>query len=139
MNRIRSIITLALFATVALGLTGCGPSSTTVQGKVSYKGKPVVWGSVTIVASDGSVHQAGIDTDGTYTIPKVPLGGSKVGVESSAPPTPGASRGDARGSVAPPPPPPGAWFAIPVSLSDPKTSGVTLDIRSGQSADIDLK
>ena len=139
MNRIRTTITLPLFAAAVFGLIGCGPSGTTVEGKVTYQGKSVVWGSVTLVASDGSVHQVGIETNGTYTIPKVPLGGAKVGVESSAPPKPNPNRGDARGSAAPPTPPAGAWFAIPVTLADPKTSGVTLDIRSGQPADIDLK
>ena len=135
----RTLFALVL-PVMLLAIAGCGPATTTVAGKVTYQGKTVVWGSVTLIASDGTVHQVGIGTDGTYTLPKVPLGSAKVGVESSAPPTGRTGeRGDARGSVAPPPPPPGAWFAIPVTLSDPMKSGVVLDIRSGLPADIELK
>lgn len=131
----------ALLMTCVALTAGCGPATTTAAGKVTFQGKPVVWGSVTLVAADGTVHQAGIETDGTYEVPNFPVGPAKVGVESSQPPTPGVRgrEGDARGSVAPPPPPPGVWFAIPATLSDPAKSGVTLEVRKGQPADIDLK
>jgi hypothetical protein len=139
-NLLRTIAGLA-FVTAVLLPTGCSPSSTTASGKVTYQGKPVVWGSVTLVAADGSVHQAGIEPDGTYTVSNVPVGSVKVGVESSAPPVPGVRGrdGDARGSVPPPAPPPGAWFPLPANLSDPAKSGLTIEIRKGQPANIDVK
>ena len=128
-----------LMTCVAL-TAGCGPATTTAAGKVTFQGKPVVWGSVTLVAADGTVHQAGIEPDGTFTVPKFPVGSAKVGVESSPPPVAGVRGGaDARGSAPPPPPPPGAWFALPAGLADPAKSGVTIEVRKGQPADIELK
>ena len=68
---------------------GCGPRTGTAAGKVTYQGKPVVWGSVTLRAADGSLHQAGINLDGTYRVDRVPAGPAQVGV-SSPDPTPSA-------------------------------------------------
>ena len=131
----------ALLMALAALTADCGPGSATAAGKVTFQGKPVVWGSVTLVAADGSVHQAGIEPDGTYTVPNVPVGTAKVGVESSSPPVPGVRGrdGDARGSAPPPPPPPGAWFALPATLSDPAKSGVTVEVRRDKPADLELK
>ena len=69
----------ALLLTLACLPAGCAPSTTTASGKVSYQGKPVVWGSVTLVAADGTVHQAGIEPDGSYKVPNVPVGTSQGG------------------------------------------------------------
>jgi hypothetical protein len=121
---------------------GCGPSTATVAGKVAYQGKPVVWGSVSLRASDGSYHQIGINPDGTYHLDKVPVGPASVGVSSPDPaPSPRLKRGegsDQKVNAPPPPPPPGAWVPLPAKYVDAATSGVTIEVGSG-SADIDLK
>jgi hypothetical protein len=108
---------------------------------VTYQGKPVVWGSVTLKAADGSIHQIGINPDGTYRLDRVPVGPAQVGV-SSPDPKPSARRrdgDDGRGRPNPPPgPPPGAWFPLPAKYADPATSGVMVQVGGGP-ADIDLK
>jgi hypothetical protein len=120
---------------------GCGPRTATAAGKVTYQGKPVVWGSVTLRAADGTVHQIGIESDGTYRLEGVPVGPAKVGV-SSPDPKPSARLGrggdDERARPAPPPLPPGAWFALPPKYVDPNTSGVTVQVGGGP-ADIKLE
>src|SRR5947209_1307705 len=117
---------------------GCGPGTDTAAGKVTYQGKPVVWGSVTLRAADGSMHQIGLNPDGTYQLDRVPVGPAKAGVSSPDPtPSARARRGgeDAKVPAGPPPPPPGAWFPLPAKYVDPATSGVTVQVGSG-SADI---
>ena len=52
---------------------------------MTFRGKPVVWGSVTLKAADGSIHQIGINLDGTYRLERVPVGPAGVGVSSPDP------------------------------------------------------
>lgn len=122
----------------ALGtVPGCGPGTASVAGRVTYQGKAVVSGSVTLKAADGSVHQAGLNPDGTYQLDRVPVGLAKVGVASPDPkPSARAALGDDERVKAAPPPPAG-WFALPAALADPATSGVTLQV--GGPGDIELK
>src|SRR5262245_30902479 len=84
----RTLLTFGLLALLLLA-AGCGPGTRTAAGKVTYQGKPVVWGSVTLKAADGSMHQVGINLDGTYRLDRVPVGPAQVGV-SSPDPTPSA-------------------------------------------------
>jgi hypothetical protein len=76
---------------LALGLAflylvaGCGEPIGEVTGKVTYKGTPLQYGTVTMVCSNGLSVQGEIQPDGTYTIKKVPAGPVKVGVESVDP------------------------------------------------------
>lgn len=123
----------------ALAAAGCGPRTATVSGKVTYQGKPVVVGTLTLVAADGSAHQTGLGPDGSFTLPSVPTGPARVGVSSPEPPPAGkgSRSGDSRVKV-PAPPPPGAWVRLPDKYADPTTSGVTVTVGGGP-ADIDLK
>jgi hypothetical protein len=140
MTRRRTIAAglLALFAFAP----GCGPGTSPVTGKVTFRGKPVVWGSVTLKAADGSIHQIGINLDGTYRLERVPVGPAGVGVSSPDPAPSARARqlgGDeVRTRPGPPPVPPGAWFPLPDKYGDPATSGLTIQV-GGSSADIDLK
>jgi hypothetical protein len=106
---------------------------------VTYQGKPVVWGSVTLKAADGSIHQIGINLDGTFRLDRVPVGPAQVGVSSPDPaPSPRAKAlADPRTPAVPPPLPPGAWFPLPAKYADPATSGVTVQVGGGPT-DIDL-
>lgn len=137
----RTIATLGLMIGLALA-SGCGPRAAKVAGKVTYNGKPVVTGSVTLKAVDGTIHQVGIKPDGTFEMEKlVPVGPAQVGV-SSPDPKPSAralAGGDSRVPAGPPPPPPGAWFPLPAKFADPATSGVTIQVGSSPTIDIELK
>ncbi|MBX9578766.1 MAG: carboxypeptidase-like regulatory domain-containing protein [Gemmataceae bacterium] len=129
----------AALAVLAVVLPGCGPRTATVEGKVSYQGKSVVWGSVTLRAADGTVHQVGLNPDGTYRLTGVPVGEARVGVSSPDPkPSARLARSEDERVKAPTGgPPPGAWFPLPARYADPETSGVT--VRVGGPGDIDLK
>jgi hypothetical protein len=135
-----------------------------VKGKVTYNGKPVVWGSVTLQDEQGQFHQGDLDLNGNYAIDKVPPGKVKVGVFSPNPqavrPDPAKAKGKAnfktvtpdddprakflaqRGPREPPParprPAPGQWFPLPSQLSDPVTSGVVLEVKKGKEVDLDI-
>jgi hypothetical protein len=123
-----------------LALTpGCRPGTADVAGRVTYQGKPVVSGSVTLHAADGSVHQIGLNPDGTYRLDRVPVGTARVAV-SSPDPTPSArAKGDPDSRVPTrAQPPPGAWFPLPAKYADPAQSGLTVQVGGGP-GDIELK
>ena|SRR5262245_912624 len=132
---------------VSILLVACGCSSKgTVSGKVTYRGKPVVWGTVSVIASDNVQYAAQITPEGTYSIPNVPTGPARFAVSSPNPDGtarggPAAANGGAgdRGSPGeggPPNPPPGAWVALPEKYNDPLQSGLTGTI--GASSTVDL-
>jgi hypothetical protein len=74
-----------VLGTATLILCGCGGSTTSVSGKVTYKQKTVVWGTVQLVPSDGISRSADIQPDGTFTFDNVPTGSCKIGVSSPNP------------------------------------------------------
>src|SRR4051794_17669711 len=77
-SRLRSMTAVGLLAFFALGCQGRGD----MTGKVSYKGKPVPFGTVLVQSNDGSSHQANIEPDGTYSIQGVLVGTVRVAVNS---------------------------------------------------------
>ncbi|MBA4063317.1 MAG: hypothetical protein C0501_06315 [Isosphaera sp.] len=126
-------------AAALLAAAGCGPATTVAAGKVTFQGKAVAWGTVTLAGPDGTVRQGLISPDGGFSIPDVRAGTVRVGVVSGNPEAKrGADAGDRRG---PPPPklPPGAWFPLPERFADFNTSGVTAEVKAGQPLEIDLK
>src|SRR5262245_33088792 len=141
---------VALFLALG-GLTaGCGPSKTEVTGKVTHNGKPVVYGSVTLIGSDGIVYSSQIKEDGTFAIPGVPAGPVKIGVLSPNPKPPEAGKASgkddlgafSRGDRRPPPVPESvvrAWFPIPDKYADPMTSGLSDKVSRGQPLNINLQ
>ncbi len=139
----RRAIVLAIGVALAVVASGCGTSTTPVTGTVTYQGKTVVWGNVSIVASDRMHYSADIKEDGTFTIPKVPTGPCKIGVTSQNPdgdPAPSPLENKNFGSAAPkkgasagrPKPPPGKWFEIPDTFRDPVTSGLSGEIKKDE-------
>jgi len=68
---------------VTLALSGCGKSTGSVSGKVTYKGEPLPSGTVTFV-TDAGVVSSPIAVDGTYSIPKAPLGTVAITVTTPA-------------------------------------------------------
>lgn len=128
------------------GGSGCGPSRGSVSGKVTYKGNPVVWGTVTVVASDNMSYAGQITSDGTYSIPNVPHGPVKFCVTS---PNPAAKKLTAPpkhgGADLPDPdpaqalPPAGAWVLIPEKYADFQQSGLIGTVDSDTVIDLPLK
>jgi len=141
------VLALGLVVSVVV-LSGCGGSHTTVSGKVTYQDRPIVWGNVSIIASDGMSYSAVIKDDGTFTIPKMPTGPCKIGVTSPDPdggvipsPLPKGMGTAPTGGVAPdrPKPAPGKWFAIPDQYRDPVSSGLIGEIKKGEPLNVDVK
>lgn len=69
-----------LFATVVAGLVGCGPSTGSLSGRVTYKNKALPFGWVKLQAGNGQFFDAKIETDGAYTFASVPVGDAKFTV-----------------------------------------------------------
>jgi len=139
---------------------GCGGKSD-VRGKVTYRGRALAWGTVTLVDATGQYHQAPIATGGDYQIPGVPPGPVKIGVYSPDPDGPRGralhQRGDFPGKLRglvledprakfrkeataePPRPGRGKWFALSAQYTDPEKSGLKGEVRKGQPLDIDIR
>jgi hypothetical protein len=85
-----------LFAALLALAGGCGGATGDVSGKVLYKGKPVVLGTVTFIGADGKQVQCTIQPDGSYSVAGVAIGEAKVLVDSPNPSAggqPAAERG----------------------------------------------
>ena len=129
--------------------TGCGSSNTDVSGTVTLSGKPLQGGSLFVFASDGSVHNTTIDSEGKFTLTNIPLGEAKYGVMGTntaisgkvAPPGRGGE--EARGGRnpnpnTPAPRPEGTGTVIPEPYRDPSTSGLTFTVKKGESVTLNL-
>jgi hypothetical protein len=135
-----------LVASVFL-LSGCGKPVGNVAGKVTYKGKALEYGSVSIYSADGTACGGEINPDGTYLIKNVPVGKAKVVVASQDPkkieaftkavqesrdkntPIPEKALADAN-----------SISRIPSSYGDAEQSGLTVEVKAGTTSyDIDLK
>jgi hypothetical protein len=106
---------------------GCAGSAT-VSGKVTYRGRPVVAGSVVFLSADRTARSGVIEPDGSYTVRGVRPGAVKIGVISRDPAK--KARGAAR---------PAGWFPLPRQFENPESSGVGTTVGSGRvQHDIDL-
>jgi hypothetical protein len=134
---LRPGVALALLTLAAVGCGGRGD----VSGKVTYNGKPLVFGTVQFEASDKTIKQANIATDGSYAIAGVPVGEAKVAVSSDNPRS-SAFQPLQREGMPPPKPLPEVkgWFPIPPKYRDLSNPKLTYTVTSGQNKyDIDLK
>jgi hypothetical protein len=61
------------------------PSGTTLTGRVMSQGKPVVFGTVTVLTSDHRTYSVPINADGTYVLKGLPSGAVQVAVTSPNP------------------------------------------------------
>jgi hypothetical protein len=128
---------LALLPLAALGCAGKGD----VSGRVTYKGKPLVWGTVQFEGSDRIVKQGNINPDGTYSVRGVATGEAKVAVSSINPKSSDFQVRQAEGGPPPKPRPEvKGWFPIPEKYDTPYKSGLTYPIKRGANEiDIELK
>jgi hypothetical protein len=126
-------------ALLPLAAAGCGHGD--VSGKVTYKGKPLVFGTVQFQGSDKIIKQGNIESDGTYFVSDVATGEAKVAVSSLNPASP-LFQPLQREGMAPPPPRPEVkgWFPIPGEYQDLTKPKLTFQVKSGENKiDIDLK
>ena len=72
-------------ALIAALLCGCSSKPATMSGTVSFQGKPLAMGHVTVRDSTGQTRACPIKPDGTYSIPDVLSGEVSVAVESQDP------------------------------------------------------
>jgi hypothetical protein len=138
---VRCLCRAATVALLTLAALGCGGRRGDVSGKVTYQGKPLVFGTVQFEAGDGTFKQANIDKDGNYAIQGLPVGEAKAAVNSPDP-----NSGDfqplRREGDPPPPPRPKftGWFRIPADYQNLAKPQLSYTIKSGQnSIDIELK
>jgi hypothetical protein len=130
----RQLIGICFSFGILILCTGCGSEggTCTVTGKISSKGKPLVWGAINLIGPKGESAAGAIEADGTFIIPNAPTGVVKVGVISDKPVVRKAVI--KQGQTAPPPPPgpdPEKWFPIDAKYADPNTSGKQLTLKSG--------
>jgi hypothetical protein len=126
---------LATLACLLVCLGGCNASkkTTKVSGTVTFEGKNLVYGTVTMVGEDNVSRNGAIQKDGKYTVEDVPFGQVRVAVFSKDP----ASRQVPKKS-----PPPGAqvpkqadtpvqiegWFPIPDDYNSVSNSGLSFTV-----------
>src|SRR5260370_19769623 len=97
---------------ITLAAIGCGGYGD-VSGKVTYKGKALVWGTVQFEGSDKMVKQDNINSDGTYSISGVATGEAKAAVSSINPKSSDFQVRQAEGTPPPKPRPEvKRWFPI---------------------------
>jgi hypothetical protein len=130
--------------------SGCGPGDVTLAGTVTYQGKPVVYGTVGLVAPGQPVRTATLTPEGRYTL-SAPQGDYKVSI--SSPPPPGVAfknlaskpteaedqdKKSSETAAAVPPDVVKAWIDLPQKYNDPNQSGIVLKVIPGANADISL-
>lgn len=77
-------ILIGLAPAILLTAIGCGGSNAgSVEGKVTFDGKPVTGGTVVFYSETGS-YSVGIRPDGTYSITDMPPGEMSVTVETES-------------------------------------------------------
>jgi hypothetical protein len=80
MQQVRALAAAVLAATVALLVAGCGSSTASVSGEVTFDGKPVD-GHITFTPADGKGKDGGGPiTGGRYTVAGLPPGRKMVKV-----------------------------------------------------------
>jgi hypothetical protein len=135
-GRFRPVVGIGLLALVVAGCQSRG----NVSGKVTYKGKPLVYGTVLFVGHDGGSVQALIQRDGTYSAPGLAIGEAQVAVNSPNPKIIGAMANWKDPKKKPPPLEVPGWFEIPALYGDVGTSKLTYAVKGGANAfDIELK
>jgi hypothetical protein len=148
MRRLFVTVVRSMALSLVVFTVGCGGPEN-VSGKVTYKGKPVTYGSVTMFASDGVPRYGELGEGGAYTVEDVPVGEVQVAVQSPNPVDAALAESDKFGKQDPgtqqalPAKPgviPGKWFPIPSRYENVRDSGLVFTVESGaNSFDIDLK
>jgi hypothetical protein len=140
MNKTR-VLRFSFHSALVLGLlalaSGCGGSTGSLTGHVSFKGKKVSDGTVTLVTEEGMRITARIRPDGSFKATEVPVGLVKIAVKS-------------RGQTGLPPilvprvpddipVQTDGGDPVPLSYGNAERSGLTCEVTAGeQTVDIDI-
>jgi hypothetical protein len=116
-----------------LAIAGCGTRTAEFSGRVTYKGKPIYRGSITLEGDDKKALVAAISDDGTFQFPSLPVGTYKIGVlcpepSADAPARDPANKWQDMPGKAIDPNSAKRWFEIPKRCGDPEQSGLRVDV-----------
>lgn len=124
-----------------------GPAKGTIAGRVLCQGKPVVVGTIVVLAGDGKLRAVPIEPDGSYQVVGVPRGKVQLGVISRDPakiqeryskltPTDRLANDD---RVNPQLSDKKKWFPVPKQYEDPHYSGLETTLAGQANFDIELR
>jgi hypothetical protein len=136
---------VAAFAGLLALTSGCGGGVGEVSGKITYKNKAVVYGSIAFIGPDGTPRTSRINPDGSYSVKDVAVGEAKIVIISELPaPNPGGR------TTAGPLPADGPkeeprrdspvvvdpevakkWFPIPLDLGDTAKTKLRFTVKRG--------
>src|SRR5262245_42846108 len=134
-------VTWLLLAVATAATSGCGNSTATASGKVTYRGHVVTSGSIIILQPDGTAKSGVVQPDGTYSVAGIDRGRVRIAVIS---PDPAHSRsvlaaeanrariGHKRTHAVAYRPNRSGWFPLPRDLGDPATSGLECDVAAAK-------
>jgi hypothetical protein len=114
--------------------SGCGPGRGDVNGQITYQGRRLLQGSLQVLPADKVIRYAFIE-NGSFHLRGLPAGAARFAVNS---PDPRAQRVARRGSEHREKVEAGTaaradkWFAIPEKYASFETSGLALEIHSGE-------
>ena len=120
---------------------GCGSGTATVSGVVTFQGKPLPGGQVSLVPPKGPPALIGfIKEDGSYSIVNVPVGEVKIMVTTQPPlpelpsfiKVPGRTNDPNSTAKSAPYKPLGEYVKIPDRYRLAETSGLTLKVKRGE-------
>jgi hypothetical protein len=124
-----------------MAASGCGERAGSVEGTVTFQGKPLSSGSIVFYADDDQ-NDSGHIADGKYTVGRVPVGDVKV-VVMSFPVGEATKLPKGKETTKPGDPPPAKaekFVPIPAKYSSRETTDLKYKITGGsQKIDIDLK
>ena len=114
---------VCMAAWLPIALAGCGgASNATVSGTVTFQGKPLPSGTVAFFGKDNQVASGAIESDGHYSVQRVPVGPVKISISTPPPPSQEAA---ASGM------PTLQTIEIPAKYSDPAQSNLTFTVKPG--------
>lgn len=151
---IRSVRWTFLFGLVALTAAGCGPSTGSVSGNVTFEGAGIPMGNITFVPPKGD-SVPGTIQDGKYYVENVPLGEATVTVSvpmaiaGGGPPGKGGPGWEKKGPPKDAPVPAGfdpskankaSTVKIPAQYGDAKTTPLKYTVIAGkQTKDFEIE
>lgn len=147
MSRIARVSTFVALAACCLWMASCSgnpqvrlkTTNATLEGAVTYKGKPVPYALVIASAGDSPAATGNADASGKYSLQNVPLGTVQIGVNSEAGKgmMMGQIQASGQGEKKAPLP---KFVDVPEKYADPASSGVTTTVSEGANTfDIELK
>jgi hypothetical protein len=111
--------------------SGCGGGTGDLSGTVTYQGKPLRMGSVSVAGGDGIIRAGTIEDDGSYTVSDISTGTVKIAVTSPDPKLRKVAAKPKSGATAEPTGDESKWIAIPEKYGDFERSGLTFPLQPG--------